>query len=285
VRFSGRVFALRVIGAIYGNMDKLILGAWLGTLAVKDYDVVFKLHALALMPVFFVTPLIVPIASGLSARADAAGLRRLVLDGSKLLGALCLPCVVGIFALAEPLLVHWIGPEEADAAPLVRLFLSYLLFWPFMQVGWNALIGQDRVGPLAWIGALAIVANLGLSLWLVARMGLAGVIVATVVTNAVAFAGHLRLQLAAFDLGLGRFLRHVVAPNAVAAAAAAGAVLALSTLHPPVTLGATVLELGASVIVAWAVLWCFGLDTRERMRITAALRPRRLASGPVTESR
>jgi O-antigen/teichoic acid export membrane protein len=284
VRFSGRVFALRVVGAIYASMDKLILGAWIGTVAVKDYDVVFKLHALALMPVFFVTPLIVPLASGLSAHADTAGLRRLLLDGSKLLGALCLPCVVGIFALAEPLLVYWVGPGEAVGAPLVRLFVVYLFFWPFMQVGWNALIGHDRVGPIAWIGALSIAANLVLSLWLVATLGLAGVILATVVPNAVAFACHLRLQLTAFELGLGRFVRHAVVPNLVAATAGAGSVLALATLRPPGSLLATGLELAVCVLVAWGVLWCTGMDARERGWIVAALRPGPQRGGPLTES-
>jgi O-antigen/teichoic acid export membrane protein len=279
LQFSAKVFALRGAGAVSGNMDKLIIGAWLGTVAVKDYDIVFKLHALALMPVLFVTPLVVPLASALSARADRAGLRALVLRGSKLLGAICLPVVVAIFALAEPLLAHWLGPGEAGRADLVRLYVAYLFFWPFVQIGWNALIGHDRVGPLAVVAGLAIGANLALSLALVVRYGLAGVIAATVVTNAAAFVVYLRMQLRAFGATFGQFARIVLWPNAISLLSAAAVIFGLLELGEPGSLLATGAVGAIGVATSLVLFWLFGLDPAERRLLAGSLLRGRAVAG------
>jgi O-antigen/teichoic acid export membrane protein len=153
--------------------------------------------------------------------------------------------------------------------------VSYLLFWPLMQVGWNALIGHDRVGPVALVAVLSVGANLGISLLLVTRFGLAGVIVGTVLSNAAAVVAYLRIQLRAFDLRWATFVRAVVLPNLAVLCSAALAVLGLLQLHAPGSLLVTGLYLATGVGTGLAVFWLVGLDSGERAAITASVLPGR----------
>lgn len=274
VAFSAKVLTLRITGALYRNMDKLILGVMLGTVAVKNYDLVYKVHALALMPISFVTPLIVPLASRLAATDDRAGLRELMVSGSKYMGALCVPVAAATSLLAEPLLRHWLGPSEAAHATLVQLFVAYLFFWPLIQVGWNTMIGMNLAGPLVVVSVATVGANFVLSLLLVRPMGMAGVVVATVASNAVAFVAYLVLSLRALEVPLSAFARVVALGTLLPTAACAASVLALRALHAPSSLLQTLLYLGCGIGAGLLCFAAFGVDAEEREKLVAGWKAR-----------
>jgi O-antigen/teichoic acid export membrane protein len=278
---SGKMLLLRVNALVYGQMDKVILGVFLTTTVLTDYDVAARFHGLVLVAMGLISSVIMPAASALHATGDRDNIRRLFFKGTKFSTAASLPLTIMLMVLALPLLRLWIGPEFARDAGLTRLFLAYTVFWPLVNVGWNMMIGMDEANRILKIQVGTTIINVAISVLVTLRVGIAGVLWGTLVGNALASVFYLRLFFAKVGVRPTAFLREVIAPVYPLAIGVGALFLGVVTQWPPRSLAATA-TYGAGFMVVYTVAFAiWGLDAADRSYLGALWddRPRALRVG------
>ncbi len=272
IRVSGQMFVLRLNAVVYGQMDKAILGIFLTTSVLTDYDVAARFHALVLVAMGLISSVVMPTSSALDARGDHVSLQELFMRGTKFSAALSVPLSVMLMILAGPLLEHWIGPAYVRDTPLVWLFLSYTIFFVLVGVGWNMMIGIGRAGDILRVQLATTAVNLALSIVLTLRLGIAGVLWGTLIGNALAAIWYFRLYLHALQIRPFAFLRDVVL-RVYPQTFAVGALFAVVVhLRRPESLVETAVYAVAFLIANAAAFIATGTDEIERRRLAVAAR-------------
>jgi O-antigen/teichoic acid export membrane protein len=266
--FSAQLLGVRVNALIYNNIDKMIIGILLSSTVLADYDVVYRLYALGLVSLSFVSQLVVPAASDLDARGDTERLTRVKFWATKMTVAICCPVAVTTMILAKPILRYWIGPAFVQNALAVRLFVGYLLLWALVPVGYNILIGTGRVFQLLRVQIPTTILNLALSIKLAPTLGIVGVIIGTVVANAVAFCFYVPMF---FETATERrrLVRDVIARSYSWVAVSAMLLMCVMLVRPPQSLAETGAFWVGTVAVFWALYLPFGTDPIERHALNA----------------
>jgi O-antigen/teichoic acid export membrane protein len=264
VHFGGGVFALRLLGTLYRQMDKVIVGVALGPGAVGLYEIANRVSLGATTVATMSVSALVPAAA--FARRNAAILRDMFVRGSCYATAASLPFAVAGFVFVKPLLVSWIGPEAAPAAEGARLFFAYEGLQAVQNVASTMIFGTGHVRVPLLVNAAATAANLVLSIILVRPIGYAGVIVGTLIANGLAWPVLLRYYLQVFETSPGVWFRRTVRPNLVGLAlqvAVSVPLLALvrDTHSLLLALGASALSLACS-LVAFVAVGVRGEDRR-----------------------
>lgn len=210
--FGGGLLVLRVMGTLYRQMDKVIIGAALGVRLVTPYDVANKIHSGAALVQSIASSALLPATA--YARSQREVLRDLYLRGSSYTIAVTLPVVVAGFIFAEDLIRTWVGQSLTDdATGATRLFFVYLAIVLPHVVGVSVLTG---LGKLRWVlinAAGVLVVNLGLSIALVSPLGIEGVVVGTVVANALSFPLLLVLLTREFEVEVREWFAQIVLPH------------------------------------------------------------------------
>ncbi len=268
---TGGLFVLRLNSLVYNNMDKVLIGAILTTTSLTDYDIANRLHGLALSVMGLAPSVVLPAAAANDAVNDVDRQRQLLLKGSKYATAVTLPFVLGLFILADQFIEYWISPKYRYVAVYARLFLSYMFLWPIVQVGWNMLVGVNRVKALIPIATLSVVVNLIVSIVFVRRVGVAGTMIGTVTANLLVVVAYMRLILRTFDVSLGMFVRTVVAPSYLVGAVVAASLTGLVAVHPPTSLIEVGLYFVTSIATFYAAFYLLFVDAAEKARFKAML--------------
>lgn len=271
VTYGGGVTGLRLAGTLYRQMDKVILGVALGPAAVAIFEIANKLQLAASLVQSMSVSALMPAAA--TWRRDAAMLKDMFLRGTCYTVAVSLPVAIGIFAFTEPLIDDWIGADAEGASGPARLFLVYLLLNVFHNVGSVMVVALGKLRVMVIATLANVLLNLAVSIALVGPMEIYGVILGTLVGNAVVWPIYLRLYLRTFDVSLREWVRRIVVPilpGLVAQGAVLGGLLLL--LADSHNLPVVVVAVLASVAVAVAAFARFGLPAPERSVLIATLR-------------
>jgi len=259
---------LRVSSIVYSQMDRVIVGVMLGATAVARYDVAYKLHALAAMVLALAPSALMPAASYLGARNDTERLRALYERGTRLAVAATSAVTLSAMIFAGPLLSVWVGKGYTDLAGTTRLYLVYPLLVSIHAIGLTMLVGLGRLRQVAALSVASVGLNLVLSVVLVDRLGLIGVVWGTTIGYLVLWVPYLRIMTRELGVRVGAFVVSVVAPVVPGVLAQVGVGLATLQVLPadpgPIpVLGA--MGLGAGVnLAAFALL---GIDRAERQAL------------------
>lgn len=165
--------------------DSIVIGAFLGAAAITPYAIAASLVSYGRNAVALATDAFGPSAARMDANADLAGLRRLLVAGTRVALLVGIPiCLVFVF-LGRQFITLWMGPAYAGSA-------LFLLVLTIPQLGGMAqfasafvLGGMARHRALAFIVLAEGIANVVLSIVLVQRMGLVGVAWGTVIPHLV----------------------------------------------------------------------------------------------------
>ena len=266
--FTRDLFILRINGLIYNNMDKMIIGILLSTTLVTDYDIANRIHSLALTIMGLAPSVVLPAASAFDAANDSERQTKLLLKGSKYTIAMTLPIVVTLLILTKGLIRYWISPQYIHVALYARLFLLYMLFWPIIQVGWNMLVGVNKVKSIVPLQTISICANLIISIILVRYIGVAGTMIGTVVANFMIFFAYLRLISNTFQVSITTFLRSVVVPTYLLGGVIALSLYTITAYRLPESLLQVCLYGVVSVVAYYIAYFVFCIDKVEKIRFT-----------------
>jgi O-antigen/teichoic acid export membrane protein len=184
-RLGGLFFVVQVAAAIGFQSDGLVLARMLGPESVSTYTITQKLFLqVPFVLGFFLTPLWPAYAEAV-ARRDLPWVRRTLRRSIALGFAVNLPAAVILFFSGRWILDRWVG--GAIDAPVS--LLAALAVW----VGLNSLNGPlamffNGAGALRYQALTCVpmtVANLALSIFLTRRIGIAGVVLGSIIAQTV----------------------------------------------------------------------------------------------------
>jgi O-antigen/teichoic acid export membrane protein len=269
--FGGQYFLVRMMGTLYRQMDKAIVGIGLGLRAVTFYEIANRIHQGAAMVQSIVASSLLPATAYL--RRDRVTLRELYLRGTTYTVAVGLPVVVSAFILAEDLIRTWVGESFTDAAGSARLFLVFVAFVTVHATGAAMIVALGRMRFVITVTVAFTVINLVVSIALVQPLGVNGVIVGTLVAQAAIWLPYTLYFFREFDVTLRQWLGQVIRPNLP------GLLLQGATAAPLVYLadGAGNLVFVAligllSVALSLTAFVAVGLPRDARLRLFSALK-------------
>lgn len=271
-RFGRWLFLNQVNGIVWRQMDKLILAAVISTSVLTTYDIANKIQAGAGAILSFTTSAVIPAAARLGSVGDHEAIADLFLRGTRYAIALSAPVAIGAMLLAEPLIGFWIGPGYEDAVGPTRLFLTYHLLVSVAGVILTGLVGLGYARTTTMYAALATLINVAVSLVLVGRYGVEGVIFATLVGYAITTPLFVRLGLRVTGTRSTTFLRKAVLPLVPWLLVFALGVHLLARAVPPPNLIAVIAWCVPPFAVYAAGVLLVATPSGERRRLIAYLR-------------
>lgn len=252
---------------VYQQTDRLVLGIFVGALAITLYDAAGKFQGLMTQLTTFSVSAIMPMASQLDAEGRSDALKTLFLRGTKYSLALLSPVVVVLMVVARPLLQAWLGPIFAAEAIAAQILISHQLLTSGTAVGDTIIIGLGklprRLPYLVGVAALNVV----LSLALVRPLGILGVVLGTAIPWFIDYPLHMRLLLKTIDVPASQWARQTLLPTYPLLVVPLGVSLAL--LATP--LAATMLGIAVigvlSVGTYWLAVYLLGFTAQERAEV------------------
>ena len=209
--YGGGLVGLRVIATLYRQMDRFIVGAALGPRYVTFYEIANKIQSSALLVQSIAASALVPATAFARARMEV--LQDMLLRGTAYTLAASLPFAGAVLIFADPLIRTWIDPKYTSAAGPTRLFTAYLALTSIVAVATPMCIALGHLRFLLIVNSAAVAGNLAISLALVHRLGIHGVIIGTVASVVVAFPLQIRYVLRLFELPLSAFVRRALVPQ------------------------------------------------------------------------
>jgi O-antigen/teichoic acid export membrane protein len=280
LKFGSRNAALSIAGTIAFGADALVIGLLLPVANVAHYAVASKLINLVKELCQKPVDVLLPAFSHNEAQGDGPRQFQLWSESISLSMVICLPFVVGFWALGDRIVRAWVGAgHEASYSIGAVLGLVLLLQLPG-HASFTILTGTERNTFLVRLYVVAAATNLAVSLFLTSRLGPMGVALGSLFT--VFWADFLVLPwfvCRQFNFGYSAYLSRSLAPllpALVGALVAAGcSKYLLGRWQVPegaLSTCVTLLLLGATVLVSWAAWVWRGLNAARRASYARAAR-------------
>lgn len=265
MRFSWAVFIAQVtIVIVYQQTDRLVLGVFIGAAAVGLYEAAAKFQTLIAQLIGMTNTAIMPTTSRMQAEESHDALRQLFLRGTKYVAALINPVVVIVIVLAHPLITHWLGWRFEPVVISAQVLLSYQLLLASTSVGDSMIVGIGKLPKrIPYILAIAA-ANLALSIALVPRLGIMGVVLGTTIPWFVEYPSHIAFLLKHLDVPFRHWARQVIVstyPLLLVPAAVAWLGILLGFTGSLLT---TIAVAAVSATAYWGCIFALGLTDQER---------------------
>lgn len=216
MRFGGHLMGFGALMYWAMNVNKLVIGRWMGSAALGIYSLADKLMRLPFFNISDVTTTVMfPALSSIQHEPDAV--RRAYLRGSRMIALLTFPMMIALGVLAEPAVLVVYGSKWRESIVVLQLLCcAGIVLATYNTSGW-LFLSQGRTDILFRLGIYSTVVR-ALGVLIGARWGLIGVASAYVVGSYVFIwyptwsrAGRL------VSLGFGTLLRNLAGPFACAA--------------------------------------------------------------------
>jgi len=253
------------------QMDRLVIGMFIGPAAVVVYQAASKLSSLVGQFTMLSTSAMLPVASGMVAREDSGALRELFIRGSRYVSLAVAPIAVTLLVLAGPFIQAWMGTGFEGSIIVAQLLILSQLFVPLYQVGDVVLIGKGRFS--AWLprGITLALLNLALSLVLVRPLGILGVALGTLVSGLLELPFYAPLILRETGASVREWLGPAARPYLLLSVAVLVG-LAAQSLGITASLFGVVLAGIAAVGAYWAAAYGLALSADEKAALVSRVR-------------
>lgn len=229
--FGARVQLITLAALFHVQVDKILLAHFRGLSTVSEYELGFRIASLVLSFPMLTLPAIMPAAARLSSGGRVDDVRRLYVDGSRILLLLALP-LAGIGLVISPGMISgWLGAPHEAVVMAARWLLLAGSVNLLTGVGTSIARGTGAVNLELVYALVSQALHLALSLLLVNALGLQGVLYAqflSVLLGTLLFLALFHRRAGASTPG---FLREAVMPSALAGVVAG--VVALGIMMAP----------------------------------------------------
>ncbi len=184
--YSFTTFLWIIAVQIIINTDNLVIGAFLSASVVAFYSIGGSLSAYAAQVVTALSTTFTPLASNLEASGSTAQLQKLLLRGTQATLALALPISLTLLFRGKTFIGLWMGPKYSEISGTVLQILMISQFFGVADSTAGAIVmAIDKHKPAARWAIVEAVLNLGLSIFLVQRVGIYGVAWGTAISMAI----------------------------------------------------------------------------------------------------
>ncbi|MCE5190676.1 MAG: flippase [Actinomycetia bacterium] len=268
--FSWAIFISQVtLVILYQQTDRIVLGVFAGAAAIGLYEAAGKFQGLISQLTSLANTSVMPATSQLQAEQRTSALESLFMRGTKYVCIVINPIVVLLIVLARPIIIGWLGAEFAPAVTSAQILVSYQLLSAGTSVGDSMVVGLGKLPKrLPYVISIAV-ANLALSIVLVQRYGIIGVVIGTALPWYLEFPSHIWFHVRVIGVSARRWFRDIVLRTypilLVPAALAWGAMKAGLTS----SLIATGFVALGSLVCYWALAYLVSLTEGERAEVKA----------------
>lgn len=261
--FAAAAFAMDIMGFLYGQTDKIILGVYLDARSVGVYAVAATMVAFVPIALQSVNQIFSPTIADLHARGEMELLNRLFQTLTKWIAGLTLPLAVVVIIFSRVLMRIFGHEFEAGWVILVIGAAGQLVNCATGSVGFLLLMSGNEK-RLVRIQAVMAVVTVSLCLLLVPRWGIAGAALGAAIGNAGSNAWCL-LEVKKI-LGLFPYNRSywsLAWPAVVTLAAAVGLRIGLRSVRADIAV--VVLSTALVYVLFLGVVLAAGLDADDRL--------------------
>jgi O-antigen/teichoic acid export membrane protein len=187
INFSLYAFVLSIAWRLIFMTDNVVVGFFLGPVAVTFYTVGMNLAGLLRDSLGNITTVYAPLAYQMDALEQKDTLRRLFISGSRIALVYALPGVLGMVILGPRFLGFWMGESFIRPSGRILILLSAeVVFYALSFTAAQVLYAVNRHKVNAWLSLSNAGVNLTLSVILVRWVGAVGVAWGTVIPAFVA---------------------------------------------------------------------------------------------------
>lgn len=177
-------FLIQIAGLVVFNSDNLVITHYLGPAEVARYSVAWRLVGYAAILQTLITPAMWPAFSEAFERGDFSWVRSTFRKIMTITMSVAV-FLAAFFAVTGNWIIRVWATEAAVPNRSVTLLMSlWVVISTYMNNTATVLASRGRTQVQAWCSLAAAVMNLVLSIWLVQRVGAAGVILGTIVSYA-----------------------------------------------------------------------------------------------------
>jgi O-antigen/teichoic acid export membrane protein len=185
LRFSFFAFLISIAVRLVYWSDNIVVGAVLGPAAVTLYAIGGTMVQYARDAMDNLTRVYAPLSAQMDALGMKESLQRLYVTGARVGSLAIIPGTVSFLLTGPAFLALWMGPEFGKQSGPVMIILSVTLFFlPLAGIYSHVLYALNRHQVNGCIAVVEAFSNLGLSIWLVHRLGIVGVAWGTLIPAA-----------------------------------------------------------------------------------------------------
>lgn len=247
--FSIWVFLSKVLAFLSYKTDVILIGIFLPPVNLTYYNVAYKVYELLRTGFSLLSSTLVPVTSELSALVDPVKLSLLFKKSTKYALVLMYPIMVFFFFFAGRIIQLWVGQGFDSSALLSQLFIAALFLGSLTVSGVEIMVGLNRLRGLVGYAGIGSLVNLVISIILIQKAGVYGVVIGTVVGTLIISTGYLSQTLVEFKIPFPSFCREIVSLPAASSILLA-VVLLLGSNHLYVGFAATLLCLALMALFA-----------------------------------
>jgi O-antigen/teichoic acid export membrane protein len=268
----GLAIAIFIIDAcvmIMTHTDKLIIGAFLTAGMIPFYEAAYKIFRLMAIAPMLLGKAVLPAASELDAFHDIHSLQSLFLRGTKYTTAIFLAIAIPATLLSKQILIYWMGKEFGSHYLLIAIFVLFELFSFHYLFALNLLIGINKVKVALFYHIGSAMLNLILSIILVQRIGLIGVVWGTAIPAIVLVPVFMLYILKTFKVDLITYFKQVIGRTYPQAGIIALLLYVVTLYHLPRSLGEVGIFAILSIGAYFALFYLFGTAAWEKKDLIA----------------
>lgn len=182
MRTGSQFFIIQMAGLVAFNSDNLVITHYLSPAAVTPYSVTWRLVGYAAALQTLITPALWPAYAEAYARGDVEWVRKTY--WRVMFATLVVTMVFCVFFTfyGRVIIKHWAGNIAVPTQSLIWMMCIWILISTFMNNEACLLAAANEMKLQAWASVAAAVVNLSLTIFLVQKIGLIGVIIGTILS-------------------------------------------------------------------------------------------------------
>lgn len=279
LRFGLASSVLHVAGQIMLYSDSVIIGAFLPVAFVTYFAIAANLTDYARQVISGISRVLTPLLSATEARGQEERVRQTLLAGARLTTLCILPITVTFIVRGATFIGLWMGPQYAKPSGRVLAVLAvFVTCHAGYQVITASMLGINRHRGLIPVFLADAATNVGLSIFLVPRIGIIGSALGTLIPQLVVTLvigpWYVRREL---GVSMAEFWRnaHVRPVLSMVPFALVSILIERSWAAPNLLIFFS--QVALSIPFGLLGAWLFGLLPNERQLIMRTLASRRLA--------
>lgn len=204
------MLALQVASLLNYKLDELILSSVISVASLTVYNILTQPFKLVQQASGMFNSAIMPAVSAYEAKQGRAGLDVFIYTGVRYNNLLVAPLAITATYFCGPFIKLWVGPRFLDLVWIAQLSCAFQLIWQSNSMLGRVFYGTGRVERIAMIAFVTAAINATLSILLVPDMGVAGVILATVLVGGLAVIAQYFLLFPLLEIPKWRYLRDAI---------------------------------------------------------------------------
>ena len=253
----------RLLAVVHNQMDRTLLLSFAGITAVGYYEIPYKFQALTVMAMSIFPAALIPAVARINSQGDSSLISEIYLRGTAWSTRTVIPIAVSLMLLTKPILTFWLGPSYTFLTNSVRLILLWPLFDCFNSIAGALLAGLGQMRVLLRLSLISVSVNFFVSVVLVRKLGLNGVIIGTTAGTFVVFFPYLFSQLRATSVDIFVWISRIFVPAALSCVFTLISYFGISLLYDSsANVFATFASLGLTMLAGWTSVLLFS-DTRS----------------------